>query len=593
MTRRTLSLGLAVSALLILAAGVATAAWSRIPAGPSVPASVQRWVFAALAPTPPGVASRAASAPPEEAEGIRAEVVLIDRFVRGRRRDRVVSRDGLVDAVARARETWGSTDARADDDAPRVEHVVTLVDGEGPIVLGVPFLTQLEVVPVHEGLVGRFGDEAAYLTPSDLAAEGAYDGAVDTPVPDLSFGLDVPAARARLARALDAPDPEAVTLRRIRARTLLRTPYPNPEPARLTPDLLRNAALDGARFLLRHQRPSGRTTYRFDARRGRAAGGFSLTRHAGSTWFLAQAATLGDHAPSRQGARNALRWIERSAVTRCGADEEHCVAQGGVGSVGPTALTALAAAELLVGGPDAEVEALLRGLTAFLRAQQRPDGELMHGYDLRRQEPIDVQQMFFSGEAALALLRAHDALGDPRDLATARRLLSHLTGAGWDFFGSRYYYGTEHWTCLSVGAAWERAPSPEGIDFCRRWADWNERLQFEGGDSPWEVAGAFGAGPLVVPRLTHAATNAEGMISIYEVGQAQGRPDPSLAGTIEATLRLLLRWRFAPGPTHLFDRPEAAFGGIPESPASTMVRNDYVQHAGSALLRWAELLDAR
>jgi len=573
----------------LLAVSVPVVALStRIPDEPPLPDAARSWAFAAL-----GAGVRGAPPPtaPDAALDLPEGVVIVDAWSAGRRRHRVVSDRGLVPAVQSWIQTAPAPPELASGAAPP-RFVITLVDGEGSLLEGIPFLSQIEVVPVREGLVGRIGPRVAYETPTDLQAAGAYDGAVETPIPDFSFGMDLPAARGRLADALDASSPDALTLRRFRGRTVTERPYPARSVA-VAPAPLRRAALEGARFLLRHQRPDGRTTYRYDARRDRRSRRVHLARHAGSTWFLAQAATrLGDPG-ARAGALAGLHWIGRRATRRCGGEDRRCVASGQRGVVGPTALTALAAAELLAGGPDAAVEEQLRGLTAFLRAQQRPDGELMHVYDLARDAPVDEQHMFESGEAALALLRAHDVLGDPRDLQAAERLLGHLTGAGWRFFGSRYYYGTEHWTCLSVGAAWSRVRSPEGLDFCRRWAAWNAALQYRGGDSPWQVAGGYGVGPLFVPRITHAATNAEGMISIYEVLAAEGRPDPALARTIEETLRFILRWRFAPGPIHLFRDPEAAFGGIPQSPASSLVRNDFVQHASSALLRWADVLDDR
>ena len=82
---------------------------------------------------------------------------------------------------------------------------------------------------------------------------------------------------------------------------------------------------------------------------------------------------------------------------------------------------------------------------------QRPDGELMHEYDVEAQAPIDVQHLYYSGETAFALLRAHAVLGNPEDLRVATGAMTHLTGAAWDFFGSRYYYGEEHWTCIAAG----------------------------------------------------------------------------------------------------------------------------------------------
>lgn len=592
---RGLAATLGVWGVAVATLSIGTCAWARIPEGPAPPADAVAWAFEALeaarlgapAPTPPSSARDIAAHGP----------LIVDVWSGGRRAARAVGPGRLVDAVAQAVDAFGGDAALAGleawrrprdaEDRPRFS--ITWVDGEGPLLRGIPFLSPLTLVPVREGLVARAGARAAWATPSDLQAAGAYDGAVDTPVPDLSYGLDVEAWAARLATALDAPDP---ALRRFRARTLIADPWPADAP--VTAERLRTAATEGADFLLRHMEPTGAYSYRYDPRRDRSRnGGYNLTRHAGTTWFLAQAGgRLGRHAPARAGARRALRWIRDRASRTCGGEDRRCIVSRGRGAVGATALTALAAAELLVGGPDRGAERLLRELTAFLRAQQRPDGELMHEYDLEADAPVDVQRMFASGEAALALLRAHDALGDPRDLDTARKLMAHLTGAGWRFPGSRYYYGTEHWTCLAVGAGWDRIPSDDGYEFCARWAAWNANLRYDAGDTPWDVAGAYGVGPVVVPRVTHAATNAEGMISVWQTARARGEAAPALRRSIEATLGFALRYRYAPGPVHLFAAPERAFGGMPASPASLGVRNDYVQHAGSAMLRWAAVLDA-
>jgi hypothetical protein len=48
--------------------------------------------------------------------------------------------------------------------------------------------------------------------------------------------------------------------------------------------------------------------------------------------------------------------------------------------------------------------------------------------------------------------------------------------------------------------------------------------------------------------------------------------------------------RWAPGPAHLLYDAKAAFGGVPASQAGLQVRNDYVQHACSAMLTWVEVL---
>jgi len=229
-------------------------------------------------------------------------------------------------------------------------------------------------------------------------------------------------------------------------------------------------------------------------------------------------------------------------------------------------------------------------LMGFLRAQQREDGELMHEYDLAAQAPIDVQHMYYSGEAALAFFRAHRVLEDERDLEAGRRLMDHLTGDGWNFFGSRYFYGEEHWTCIAAGEAYDRVPLANGLDFCLRWAEWNEALQFGEHDAPWAVAGMYGVGPVIVPRLTPVGSRSEAFISTYQMARLAGVDASRPRRLVERGLSALLRWRWAPGPTHLLAHPDRAAGGIPGSPVDLMVRNDFVQHGGSAIIRWADIL---
>lgn len=80
----------------------------------------------------------------------------------------------------------------------------------------------------------------------------------------------------------------------------------------------------------------------------------------------------------------------------------------------------------------------------------------MHVYDRTARRPVDEQLLFFSGEATLALARAHRITHDAADLEAARRALSYLVGPAWNFFGNRYYFGEEHWTCQAVEELWDR-----------------------------------------------------------------------------------------------------------------------------------------
>ncbi|MGB0679071.1 MAG: hypothetical protein ACPGUV_05375, partial [Polyangiales bacterium] len=342
-------------------------------------------------------------------------------------------------------------------------------------------------------------------------------------------------------------------------------------------------------FLLRHQQPDGRFVYLYHGGQDREVPApYSIARHAGSAYFLAQLAHLARWPAARAGCRRALGWIEHHALRRCGSPAALCIDSGGIGSVGATALTAMAAAEWLHSGDDAGVRSLLHGLVTFILTMQRPDGELMHDFDLLQRQARDVQHLYFSGEAAVALLLAHRVLSEPRILPAVRRLMRHLTGKGWRFFGSHYYFGEEHWTCQAAALAARHMRVGQARDFCLRWAAFSRAVQYQPGETPWAASGAYGVGPLLPPRLTPVASRTEAFISVWQLAKAARHPDTSaLQAQVQAGLGMLLRWQWRPGPVHQLANPAAAHGAIPGSPTSLEVRNDFVQHAGSAMLRWA------
>jgi hypothetical protein len=480
------------------------------------------------------------------------------------------------------------------DGGDSVRFTIGVTRGSAPFVRGLPFVENLGVVPMVEGVAAVLGNRRAYITPDELRAHGLFDHVV-TPIPDLAFGIDIDGVAARLAAQLGVTRDELVArgaFHRLRIGTIADAPYPSFEK----PDLatLERAARQGAEFLLRHQHASGRYTYVYRGHEGDEANArYNLPRHAGTTYFLAQASRVLGMKDARAGALRALRFLRRSALQRCGDSEHLCISDRARADMGSAALTALAAAEVLQSGDDPAVRKLLLGLTRFIRSMQRPDGELMHVYDLGAQRRIDVQRMYYSGEAAYALLASYRVFGDERDLTAAKRLMRHLTGAGWSFFGSRYFYGEEHWTCQAVSQAAQLMGGLEqGIDFCERWLAFQRVLQYGPGQTPWPVQGAIGVGPLLVPRLTTVASRTETAAMFYPVAKRVGHDLTALRAQVESSLGFLLRMRWAPGPAHALFSPEAAFGGVPGSPASLDVRNDFVQHAGSAMLLWAEVLRA-
>ncbi|HEY6462965.1 MAG TPA: hypothetical protein VIY73_22500, partial [Polyangiaceae bacterium] len=208
---------------------------------------------------------------------------------------------------------------------------------------------------------------------------------------------------------------------------------------------------------------------------------------------------------------------------------------------------------------------------------------------------LDVQLLYYSGEATFALARAHSLLGDPRDLDAATRGLAHLAGPAWSFFGSRYYWGEEHWTCQAMDELQGRAPAEvtaAALDFCLGWQAFNRRLQYREGETLFDADGAYGVGPFVTPRLTPAGSRSEAAVATLDAALRAGRPQAErerLDRHARRSLAMLLRHELPAGRAYLLADPLAVEGAMPGSEVDWQLRIDYAQHAGGALLRWIEL----
>jgi hypothetical protein len=481
--------------------------------------------------------------------------------------------------------------------ATRVDERIVAV---GPVVRWPLEALDLSVVPGHDGLAATIDGRTAYVTPDELLARQAYDKGIRFPQLELGLGVDAQLALALLGDRLHVRVSDLMArggLFRFRAERVQNAPPTTPTPQTLADSDVRDGLVAAADYLARSVDDRGRFRYMVDAPSNRNMPGYDWPRHAGATVFLAQAASLtGDSGLAFATLRAAAR-IRDHAMLQCG--EHRCVGEGNVVDVGSTALALLAFTEVARTKLDTAYALLVPELAAFLRSQQRPDGELMHEYDRAARAPIDVQMLYYTGEAALALSHAHALLGDPRDLEAAMRALDHLVHRGWTFFGSHYYWGEEHWTCIAMDDLWDRAREPtqrhvveDALAFCLDWAAYGRKLMYGPGDTAFDADGAYGFGPVVTPRLTPAGSRSEAGIATLEAGRRAGLPasqlDP-LEQQLRRSLAMLLRHQLRPGPAHLFADPAAVEGAMPGSEVDWALRIDYAQHTGSALLRWLDL----
>jgi len=478
--------------------------------------------------------------------------------------------------------------------------VFETVVAEGPILPWPRWALGISLVPGKDGLRATLGDTIVYLTPDDLLARQVYGHGGRIDALELTIGLDVARLSALLAERLKI-EGEGVdvlsrsSLRRIRVeRRVVREVPPITAEGLTRAQVLEGVAAAG-RYLGLSVLQDGRFRYAVDAVSNREIAGYEWARHAGATFFLAQAAAIVRNEFLAQKARQAASVLQGAALSSCGGLP--CVGDGPVIPLGPTALAVLAFSEIVDKHLDEGYAPLVADLSRFLRAQQRADGEFMHYYDQAAGRPSDQHQVgYYSGEATLALVRAYRITRDPADLEAAVRGLRYLVGPAWSFFGNRYYFAEEHWTCQAMAALWPYAPDAKALDFCMRWHQFGRALQQRAGDSYYDADGAMGVGPLIEPRLTPVASRCEAAVATLAIARRAGTFSPEEIASVDLQVRralaLLLRQQFRPGPQHLFSDPWAVYGAIPGSASDWELRIDYTQHAGSAMVRWLEETEA-
>ncbi len=512
-----------------------------------------------------------------------------------------------VDRGAEARgerilSTWRKGERSQRVVAPATGALPTLKCGEGctlavdqlvdraPLPSGHPLALTFSLVPGKDGLAVRFGERWAYATPDDLVSWGASQGHTRFGRANIKFGMaGIAKAVDRLAAELGT-SPEALVdegeFQRIVVRPAngdRRRAYPR-EAVEVSHASVLHALTHAGHYLARNLTRDGRLNYLVDVVSGRRKRGGGYPRLGGASFFLAEVAAYTQDAALSAAAVRAAAGIRDLATGKCG--EHDCVGTRSRVVLGGSAVTLAAYAELVRTGIDPGFLEPARRLAAFIRSQQRPDGEFMHVYDRKAGKAIDEQHQYYSGESAVALGRAYLVTRDPRDLEAAQRAVDYMTRERWQFFGSRYFFGNEHWTCQALQELWRYGPKPEALDFCLRYNAFSRFIQHPNG--------GYNLNPVHPARSSETGSRTEAASATLHVAAAAKSPaEATLAAQTKAGVGYLIANQFTPGPTHLMKHPERVRGGLPGDLVDFWVRVDFVQHAGAGMLRYLRYLDLK
>jgi hypothetical protein len=461
--------------------------------------------------------------------------------------------------------------------------------GEGPVSNAAPLVFALSVVPGADGLRCDAAGRRVTLLPDDLLLEELLTGYAPFRFMEFELGLATDRAVALVATRLGMSREawQAATPRwsRLRTEAFVESPAHDralavdrgntPGPA-LDRASLRQGAIAGGRYLVSHLHPDGSFDYQVDALSGQVRGAdYALPRHFGAAMYLAELYRFTGDPAFGAAARQAFAYVE---------PHEREVRE----EIGSAALAVLALTEYRRAEPPGmreHYDPVLGRLGAFVLRLQRPAGDFVH----LPNEP-EAKLLYFDGEAAFALARLAREFGDARYRDAARRALDWLTGDAYRHFAGGFYFGEDHWTCMAAEELAPLAPTSSYERFCRAYAAFLRRAQFQPGQGPAAFTGAYGFTPFFPPHTTPAASRTQAMISAYELGRRLGRPDPAIHAQVLESLRYLLAQQIRPDNAYLMAAPENVLGGWNQSPLRRFVRIDFVQHAGDALLRGQALL---
>lgn len=359
------------------------------------------------------------------------------------------------------------------------------------------------------------------------------------------------------------------------------------------PDVLLSRVVYAAEHLASIVGPDGRIRYRFDPGLGQEKRGQNMLRHAGSTYSLLQAYARTGHMPWKESAERAIRYM----LSKSASDERTGPFGGGKGrylvegshiKLGGAGLALVALAEWQSVTGDRSHEPVAREFATYLLSQQQRSGEFVY-FASRKPggEPRDDTSAYYPGEAILGLVSQHALDGDPRWLGAARR------GADWlidkrDAGKGPNRLENDHWLMIALERLHSFTKDPRYIEHAKRLAE-AVRYQHKKQEGHEARHRDYLGGYYEPPRSTPASTRAEGLVAVITLLEREG-VQHDLRPLLLDTVGHLARSQYTRPMCYWVPDCKAIVGGFAGGIVDVELRNDYTQHALSAMLGTERIL---
>ncbi|HEV3190157.1 MAG TPA: beta-L-arabinofuranosidase domain-containing protein [Polyangiaceae bacterium] len=361
-------------------------------------------------------------------------------------------------------------------------------------------------------------------------------------------------------------------------------------PARVTADLLLQRVRRGADYLARVLSDEGRYVYMFHPTEDRDDTAYGWLRHAGTTYALVEAYEQFAVPLYLEKSERALGYLKRRMRDDPASQGKYVLdtldeEQQKVGGAG---LALLAFAEHAAATRKSDNVDAMRALARFIMAEQYADGHFRSNADLpeepgkkRKREPI-----YYPGEAILALTRLYAIDPQSAYLDAARRAADWIVHTR-DANTTEDTQEHDHWMAYACNDLYRATSDASYLSHAQKIGRAILKKQHKGADAPApDWTGAFYQG-----ESTLAATRLEAYDSVIRLTRFAGLSDPRFLDAAQEAAAFLAGQQFDIENGYWLRNPSKAAGGVRESLYVSDVRIDYVQHAMSAWLHLARILD--
>jgi len=351
--------------------------------------------------------------------------------------------------------------------------------------------------------------------------------------------------------------------------------------AELRRDELLEAAKAAGAYLTRAVLPTGKFIYAYDPKRDAEAGSYNMVRHAGTLYSMMELYRETRDPLLLAAAERGFEFLRESVrpYTFGGADAAALVERDKI-KLGGTALAAVALAEYIRATERREGVAAMQSLCRSICEMQKDTGEFISQRRYSTGAALPFVSRYYPGEAILALVRAHSVDGQEKWLDAAERGARYLIRVrDGNIPTSKLMH--DHWLLYALNDLYRVRRKPEYLRHARRLAGAIYDSQCRATAIPDHLGSYYRP-----PRSTPTATRTEGLLAAYLLLRDHGLKEEALMCMDAAQLgaAFVLQMQFRPESVLYVAKPWYCLGSVRQSLTNFELRNDYTQHALSALL---------